>query len=73
MKKTVKVTFDGKVFHPEEPVGLEPNTRYTVIIEKEEKNIPNRAFARILERAMDLGVTDLAKQHDHYLYGTEKV
>ncbi len=25
-----------------------------------------RAFQRILDRATDLGVTDLAEQHDHY-------
>jgi hypothetical protein len=31
-----------------------------------------RAFRKILERATDLGVTDLAEQHDHYLYGTDK-
>jgi hypothetical protein len=31
-----------------------------------------RAFQRILDRATDLGVNDLAEQHDHYLYGTEK-
>ena len=30
------------------------------------------AFQRILARATDLGVGDLAEQHDHYLYGTEK-
>lgn len=30
------------------------------------------AFQRILDRAADLGVSDLAEQHDHYLYGTEK-
>lgn len=30
------------------------------------------AFQRILSRATDLGVSDLAEQHDHYLYGTEK-
>jgi hypothetical protein len=33
---------------------------------------PTRAFRRILERATDLGVTDLAEQHDHYLYGVDK-
>ncbi len=32
---------------------------------------PTRAFQRILERATDLGVTDLAERHDYYLYGTE--
>ncbi len=31
-----------------------------------------RAFQRILDRATDLGVKDLAEQHDHYLYGIEK-
>jgi hypothetical protein len=33
---------------------------------------PTRAFQRILDRATDLGVTDLAEQNDHYLYGVEK-
>jgi hypothetical protein len=31
-----------------------------------------RAFQRILDRATNLGVKDLAEQHDHYLYGVEK-
>ena len=30
------------------------------------------AFKHILARATDLGISDLAEQHDHYLYGTEK-
>ena len=33
---------------------------------------PTRAFQRILDRAADLGVSDLAEQHDHYLYGTDR-
>ena len=33
---------------------------------------PTRAFRRIRERATDLGVKDLADQHDHYLYGVDK-
>ncbi|MEJ2736737.1 MAG: hypothetical protein P8189_24765 [Anaerolineae bacterium] len=33
---------------------------------------PTLAFRRILERASDLGISDLAEQHDHYLYGLEK-
>ena len=33
---------------------------------------PTRAFQRILDRATDLDITDLAEQHDHYLYGVEK-
>ena len=31
-----------------------------------------QAFQSILERATDLGVSDLAEQHDHYLYGVDK-
>jgi hypothetical protein len=30
------------------------------------------AFQLILDNATDLGVTDLAEQHDHYLYATDK-
>jgi hypothetical protein len=33
---------------------------------------PTRAFRRILERATDLGIPDLAEQHDHYLYGVDR-
>jgi hypothetical protein len=33
---------------------------------------PTRAFQRILERATDLGISDLAEQHDHYLYGMDR-
>jgi hypothetical protein len=75
MKKALKLVFDGQVFQPEEPVNLTPNTCYFAIIEKIEerpKKIPNRALRRIRERAMDLGIYDLARQHDHYLYGTDK-
>ena len=43
-----------------------------IIRTSEEKEIPNRAFKQILKRAMDLGISDLTMQHDHYLYGTDK-
>lgn len=33
---------------------------------------PTSAFQNILDRATDLEVTDLAEQHDHFLYGAEK-
>ena len=74
-KKTLTVTFDGQVLCPEEPVDLEPNVHYIVTIERKEEKplVPsNRAFRKILERATNLGVSDLAEQHDYYLYGTEK-
>ncbi len=33
---------------------------------------PTPAFQNILDHAIDLGITDLAEQHDHYLYRVEK-
>ena len=76
-KKTLTVIFDGQVLCPEELVDLEPNVHYIVTVERKEKEeekpqVPsNRAFRRILERATNLGISDLAEQHDYYFYGTE--
>ncbi len=33
---------------------------------------PNGAFSALADMAQDLGVDDLAEQHDHYLYGVDK-
>ena len=71
-RKRVKVIFDGHVFRPEEPVDFEPDTRYTAVLTKDEKETVSVAFQKILERAEDLEISDLSRQHDHYLYGTEK-
>jgi len=74
MTKTVYAIFDGYSFIPEIPLDLQANQRYLIQIssekpsEKSEKNV----LKRILARAEDLGISDLADQHDHYLYGTEK-
>ena len=38
---------------------------------QQESSAPS-AFDQILEMATDMGVSDLAEQHDHYLYGLEK-
>lgn len=73
MKRTVRVIFDGEVLRPEEPLDLEPNGRYRVIIETE----PLAAEAEpgpgmlddILELAQDFGIPDLAAQFEHYMYG----
>nr|VFK12646.1 MAG: hypothetical protein BECKLPF1236B_GA0070989_103912 [Candidatus Kentron sp. LPFa] len=75
MPQTLYATYDGHVFTPEKEVDLLPNRRYSIRIEMqpEQKPEPKKKILRKLsERAMDLGVSDLAAQHDHYLYGTEK-
>lgn len=40
-------------------------TQYNIAEEK-------GTFATLADMAQDLGVDDLAEQHDHYLYGTDK-
>ena len=75
MTETFYATFDGRVFLPESIVDLQPNQRYFIRILQEKKSArkpKQRALQRILARARDLGVSDLAEQHDHYLYGTNK-
>lgn len=43
----------------------QPQPAYTVAEEKS-------TFAALADMAQDLGVDDLAEQHDHYLYGVDK-
>ncbi len=40
--------------------------------EQMERQVSVPALRSILERATDLGVSDLSAQHDHFLYGVEK-
>ena len=75
MTTDIYAVYDGKVFKPEQPLKLKPNQRYRIRIELEKKSnkkSTGRVLQRISARAQDLGVSDLAEQHDHYLYGTEK-
>ena len=73
MTKSFYAIFDGVVFTPEENIELTPNKRYLIKIDDKpkQKSIKN-VLQRISERAIDLGISDLSVQHDHYLYGTEK-
>ncbi len=74
MSTIFHATFDGKVLHPEEDVDLKPNTRYVVIIEDEKKESESGdkeeyPLTAILSLATDMGVTDLADNHDYYAHG----
>jgi hypothetical protein len=76
MTRTITVVFDGEVFRPREPVDLPADTEYQLTVDEpasgSEAEAMPEVFRRILGRARDLGVGDLAEQHDHYLYGTPK-
>jgi hypothetical protein len=74
MIKTVYAVFDGYAFIPETPADLQTGQKYLIQIlpEKSIEKPAQNVLKRILAKAKDLGVSDLAEQHDHYLYGTEK-
>jgi hypothetical protein len=77
MSTIFHATFDGKVLRPEEDVKLKPNTRYVVIIEDEEKAAEVHGeeeypLTAILSMATDMGVSDLAGNHDYYAHGRPK-
>ncbi|OLE50899.1 MAG: hypothetical protein AUG51_25700 [Acidobacteria bacterium 13_1_20CM_3_53_8] len=77
MSTTFHATYDGKVLHPEEEVDLKPNTRYIVIIEGEEKvseigGEEEYPLTAIRSLATDMGVSDLAENHDYYAHGRSK-
>jgi hypothetical protein len=70
MIKTLHAIFDGKALFPEETINdLIPNQRYLIQIifqEKPLKKKRNRVLQRILARATDLGVSDLAGKHGEH-------
>lgn len=69
---TVRASFNGQVFVPDEPVNLPPGTTVTLDINRDQGSTPR--FIDLLEVASDVpdAPVDLAAQHDHYLYGAEK-
>jgi hypothetical protein len=75
----IKGHFDGKVIVPDEPLDLPANQRLVVHIEPDPAAVADQARGLsaldwIVENAVDdpSTPTDLAHQHDHYLYGTPK-
>ncbi len=72
MSHTLKATFDGNVFRPDEPVGLRPNTRVRLIVEPAED--PERrpqSFLRVARSLKLEGPPDWSSRLDEYLYGAK--
>ncbi len=78
MTKTLEAIFDGKVFLPDEPLELAPDTRVRITIEatveREEiaRNNSPYPLDSILAGATDMGVTDLASRHDYYAHNSSE-
>lgn len=78
MATTIRAVFDGEVFRPEEPLGLQPETVYVITVEEapteteiepEPELEAPYALAEIRRMAIDMGVDDLASRHDWYAHG----
>jgi hypothetical protein len=69
---TVKAHFDGKVIVPDEPLDLQPNQALKIQIEPLEDEGSALAWIEANAVESDTLPTDLAEQHDHYLYGRPK-
>jgi len=81
MLTKVKAIYEEGALRLTEPIELEEGAEVDVIVIAHEPENGKRpvedhswnALAELVnECAIDTGVTDLAHQHDHYLYGTPK-
>ena len=72
--KSIKTVYDGKQVKLLEPVDLPANPPLEVIVKKKRpaRTRKQDSWDSLGDDALDLGVSDLAEQHDHYLYGTPK-
>jgi hypothetical protein len=71
---TVKAHFDGRAIIPDEPLDMPPNQALILQIERvgPPEPVGESALAWLAANAVssDALPTDLADQHDHYLYGS---
>lgn len=71
----VNAHYDGKAIIPDEPLKLQPGQRLIVRVSPVRDEIPSGSLLSwIVENAVDDPSlpTDMAAQHDHYLYGVPK-
>ncbi len=72
MLNSIEALFEGKVFHPDQPISLEANTRVRITIEG--VSTAGDELNSFLDTAEALnldGPSDWSANLDHYLYGEE--
>lgn len=76
MLRTLTATFDGQTLRPDNPLDLEPNRRYLIVVQE---LLATAAEAHgdawdVLEAIAGTvdAPNDWSAEHDHYLYGTPK-
>ena len=74
--RSVKGKFQNGVATPAEPVEGHEGESVIITFLDEERTTDNsgwQALAQLVEDcAVETGISDLAQQHDHYLYGKTK-
>ncbi len=66
---TVEAIYEKGVFRPVQKVDLEDGERVELTIKSEDDKDPAEIIPNL---AIDLGISDLAENIDHYLYGLPK-
>ena len=74
MTKILHAVFDGEVLKPEEPADLEWGKRYVLTVEskKEITDVEEDPSFNLSSLAVKTNISDLATEHDHYLYGVPR-
>ncbi|MGH9946555.1 MAG: antitoxin family protein [Pyrinomonadaceae bacterium] len=67
---TVEAIYENGVFRPTRPVDLDEGAIVEIIVEGEGTEDPADS---IPDLAIDLGISDLSVNVDHYLYGLPKI
>jgi hypothetical protein len=71
MSQRIHAIYDGEVLRPGNGTQLETNVRYLLIVEKEEVGDPldiPYPLTLIEDISTDMGITDLAENHDRYAH-----
>ncbi len=72
MLKQIEAVFDGKVFRPEEPLELEPNSRVMITIESVEAAPQKKVSFLQVAQSLNLeGPVDWSANIESYLYDEE--
>lgn len=69
MGETFEAVFDGKAFHPTEPVALEPNSRVRITVESVSPQEPAASFLKTARSLQLQGPPDWSANLHEYLYG----
>jgi predicted DNA-binding antitoxin AbrB/MazE fold protein len=75
MSITITAIYENGILRPLSPLALPESARVRLHIESEtddNSTADGHLLYDLLSMATDLGVNDLAEQHDHYLYGVDK-